>query len=115
VHLSLPDVDTKQWPVLMPPGNQYILAFDDGRIVAGATHEDTEEFDTRVTAGGLQEVLNKLLETAPGLSNGTFIEARTGFRPFTPGFLPLFGPVPNWNGILIGNGLGASGLTMGPF
>ncbi|MFD3258078.1 NAD(P)/FAD-dependent oxidoreductase [Paenibacillus lentus] len=116
VHLALPGADTGSWPVIIPPGDQYILAFDDNRIVIGATHEnDPQGFDTRITAGGMQEVLNKALEYAPGLASSTFLEARVGFRPFTPGFLPVIGPMPGWQGIFVANGLGASGLTMGPY
>jgi D-amino-acid dehydrogenase len=116
VHLELPGADTNNWPVVMPPSDQYLLAFADNRIVIGATHEnDIEGFDTRITAGGLQEVFNKALDTAPGLANSTFLEARVGFRPFTPGFLPVIGPLPGWEGIFVANGLGASGLTMGPY
>lgn len=115
VHLELPNEDTSVWPVIMPPGNQYILAFNGGKIVAGATHEDLEEFDTRVTVGGLHEVFGKMLETAPGLHEGTFLEARVGYRPHMPDFLPVVGPIPGWEGIFAANGLGASGLTIGPY
>lgn len=116
VHLHMHNEKTKNWPVVMPPSDQYLLAFDDDRIVAGATHENAVEgFDVRITAGGLQEVFTKAIDTAPGLANSTFLEARTGFRPFTPGFLPVIGKVPGWNGLLAANGLGASGLTMGPY
>lgn len=116
VHLALPGAATEHWPVVMPPGDQYILAFDNSRIVIGATHEnDPPGYDTRVTAGGLQEVINKALTVAPGLADGGFLEARVGFRPFTPGFLPVVGALPEWKGIYASNGLGASGLTMGPY
>ncbi|MBS2969193.1 FAD-binding oxidoreductase [Metabacillus sp. KIGAM252] len=115
VHLELPGEQTEQWPVVMPPGTQYILAFDHGRIVAGATHENTDVFDSRLTAGGIHEVLSKAAETAPGLSHGRFLEGRVGFRPFTEDFLPVIGAVPKWKGLLAANGLGSSGLTMGPF
>lgn len=115
VHLKLENTDTANWPVVMPPTNQYILAFDDGQIVIGATHEDDAEGDTRVTAGGLHEVLAKALQIAPGLADGTFTEARVGFRPSTPSFLPIIGEVPNTKGLFLANGLGASGLTVGPF
>lgn len=115
IHLQLEDIKTADWPVVMPPTNQYILAFDDGQIVVGATHEDNMEGDCRVTAGGLHEVLDKALQIAPGLADGTFTEARVGFRPFTPNFLPVIGKVPNTRGLLFANGLGASGLTVGPF
>lgn len=116
VHLTLSDAATERWPVVMPPGDQYILAFDNSRIVIGATHEnDLPGYDTRVTVGGLQEVINKALTVAPGLKDGSFMEARVGFRPFTPGFLPVIGALPGWKGIYAANGLGASGLTMGPY
>ncbi|WP_054955236.1 NAD(P)/FAD-dependent oxidoreductase [Paenibacillus dakarensis] len=118
LHLKIEDQeqDTASWPVVIPPTDQYLLAFDNQKIIIGATHEnDVEGYDTRVTAGGIQEVLNKGLEIAPGLADSTFQEVRVGFRPFTPGFLPVLGAVPGWEGLLTANGLGASGLTMGPF
>lgn len=115
VHLQTENLQTEDWPVVMPPNDQYILAFDEGRVVIGATHEDHEHFDLRVTAGGLHEVFHKALTVAPGLADSTFVETRVGFRPFTPNFLPVIGQVPGWEGLFLANGLGASGLTVGPF
>lgn len=118
IHLQVEQQsdDIGKWPVIMPPTDQYLLAFDEQKIVVGATHEnDIEGYDTRVTAGGMQEVLNKGLELAPDLADSTLQEVRVGFRPFTPGFLPVIGAIPEWKGLLTANGLGASGLTMGPF
>ncbi|MFJ5624068.1 NAD(P)/FAD-dependent oxidoreductase [Peribacillus loiseleuriae] len=115
VHLELPETETSAWPVVMPPNDQYMLAFDNQKIVVGATHENTVMYDTRLTVGGLQDVMNKALDIAPGLSDSTFLEARVGFRPFTPGFLPIIGSMPGWDGLIVANGLGASGLTMGPY
>ncbi|MEC1437865.1 FAD-binding oxidoreductase [Bacillus sonorensis] len=116
VHLRLHGFDTGGWPVVMPPNDQYILSFEDGRVVAGATHENEACLDDcRVTAGGLHEIFAKALSIAPGLENGTMLEARVGFRPFTPGFLPVIGPLPGIKGLLVANGLGASGLTSGPY
>ncbi|GIO54144.1 NAD(P)/FAD-dependent oxidoreductase [Paenibacillus cineris] len=117
MHLQLENhEDTGTWPVVMPPSDQYLLAFEKQKIVIGATHEnDVEGYDTRTTAGGMQEILNKGLALAPGLADGTFQEVRVGFRPFTSDFLPVLGAVPGWSGLLAANGLGASGLTMGPY
>ncbi|WP_342418354.1 FAD-binding oxidoreductase [Paenibacillus sp. FSL H8-0168] len=117
MHLQVSNrQDTGTWPVVIPPSDQYLLAFDKQKIVIGATHEnEIEGYDTRVTAGGIQEILDKGLELAPDLANSTFQEVRVGFRPFTPGFLPVIGAVPGWDGLIAANGLGASGLTMGPF
>jgi D-amino-acid dehydrogenase len=107
--------DTGEWPVVMPPNDQYILSFENGRVVVGATHEDEAGFDYRVTAGGVGEVLGKALAVAPGLVDSTILETRVGFRPFTPGFLPIIGALPGYEGVYVANGLGASGLTSGPY
>ncbi len=115
IHLELLETDTSQWPVVIPPQNHYILTFENGRVVVGSTHENDARFDTRVTAGGILEILSKALEVAPGLSAGTYLETRVGFRPYTPGFLPVIGALPQFEGIYVANGLGASGLTSGPY
>ncbi|WML60735.1 FAD-binding oxidoreductase [Neobacillus sp. PS2-9] len=115
VHLELPKSNTSQWPVVIPPSNHYILTFEDGRVVVGSTHENEAGFDNRITPGGINEILSKALEVAPGLSESTYLETRVGFRPFTPGFLPVVGALPNFDGIYLANGLGASGLTSGPY
>ncbi|MRG87470.1 NAD(P)/FAD-dependent oxidoreductase [Salinibacillus xinjiangensis] len=115
VHLEVSDHTTSDWPVVMPPNDQYILSFDHGRVVAGGTHENDVGFDHRVTAGGVHEVLDKAIQVAPGLQDSQLLETRVGFRPFTPGFLPIIGKVPNMEGVLLANGLGSSGLTSGPY
>jgi D-amino-acid dehydrogenase len=115
VHLEIGNMDTSEWPVVMPPNDQYILTFEDGRVVVGATHEDDAGLDLRITAGGMNEVLGKALLVAPGLADSRILETRVGFRPFTPGFLPVIGPMPHFEGLLVSNGLGASGLTAGPY
>lgn len=117
IHLQVGDeYNTGAWPVIMPPTDQYLLGFEQQRIVIGATHEnDVAGYDTRVTAGGMQEVLNKGLSLAPALANSTVVETRVGFRPFTPGFLPVIGAVPGWESVYAANGLGSSGLTVGPY
>ncbi|MGD6803698.1 FAD-binding oxidoreductase [Rossellomorea vietnamensis] len=115
LHMHIKEFQTGDWPVVMPPNNQYLLSFEDGRIVAGATHEDNTGYDVRPTAGGIYEILDKTMKFAPGISNGEIIEIRVGFRPYTPGFLPIIGRIPGIEGALTANGLGASGLTSGPY
>ncbi|RDW19722.1 NAD(P)/FAD-dependent oxidoreductase [Oceanobacillus chungangensis] len=114
MHVKLPNTDTSKWPVVMPPSSQYMLAFND-RIVIGTTHENDTGFDHRVTVGGTHEIVSHAMEIAPGLSDAAILETRVGFRPFTPGFLPVIGALPNYDGLYLANGLGSSGLTMGPF
>jgi D-amino-acid dehydrogenase len=116
VHMSLEPADTSRWPVVLPTASShYLLAFGDSRVVAGATRETGAGFDYRVTPGGLSEVLEQALAVAPGLAAGTYLETRVGFRPMGPDSLPLLGPVPGVDGLVVATGLGPTGLTMGPY
>lgn len=115
MHLHLPETNTSSWPVVMPPSDHYLVAYDDQRIIAGATHENGLGFDNHVTPIGMQEIIEKALRIAPGLAQSAVLETRVGFRPSTPGYLPVIGPIPNYENIYIANGLGSSGLTTGPF
>jgi D-amino-acid dehydrogenase len=126
VHLSLAPAGPEpagpepagpgQWPVVLPAGSgHYLLAFDDSRVVAGATREPGAGFDYRVTAAGLAEVLAQALAVAPGLGAATYLETRVGFRPAGPDSRPLLGPAAGVPGLFVATGLGAEGLTMGPY
>ncbi|MFC4243311.1 NAD(P)/FAD-dependent oxidoreductase [Gryllotalpicola reticulitermitis] len=118
MHLHV-EADTSGWPVVhRVSSSHYLLAFDGGRIVAGATREFGSGFDTRVTAFGTQEVLQNALSVAPGLANAAVIETRVGLRPLTLEHdqlptvtrLDAGDAVPLW----VNAGFGAGGLTMGP-
>lgn len=115
VHLRLAGTDTARWPVLLPMSSHYMLAFDDSRVVIGATRENDSGFDYRVTAAGQAEVLNAGIAIAPGLANAELIETRIGFRPAGPTVKPIFGRVAGISGLSLGNGLGAGGISIGPF
>jgi D-amino-acid dehydrogenase len=115
VHLGLPGQPTAAWPVVLPRSSHYLLSFEDARVVVGATREDDAGFDYRVTAAGQADVLHEALKVAPGLARATVLETRIGFRPIGPDARPLLGLVPGYAGLVIGNGLGPSGLTIGPF
>ena len=115
IHLRQPGTETAHWPTLLPLSAHYLLAFDDCRVVIGATREFGSGFDYRFTAGGVADVLNAGLAVAPGLAGWTLHEIRIGFRPLAGDNRPMLGPVRGIDNLLIGNGLGASGLTMGPY
>jgi D-amino-acid dehydrogenase len=117
VHLSVAPAPTSDWPVVLPGrSGHYLLAFDDSRVVAGATRETGAGFDYRVTTAGLAEVLAQALAVAPGLAGATWLETRVGFRPAGPDPRPLLGPVAGTGErLVIATGLGATGLTMGPY
>jgi D-amino-acid dehydrogenase len=113
VHLRV-DADTREWPSVHPVAPHYLVSFDAGRIVVGATRETGSGFDARVTAAGTRQVLDDALSVAPGLADATVIETRVGLRPLPDGDLPTAGPVDDRPGLFVNTGFGAGGLTMGP-
>ncbi|QBI53818.1 Hydrogen cyanide synthase subunit HcnC precursor [Streptomonospora litoralis] len=69
----------------------YLVPRDSGEIVLGATQEE-QGFDTRLTAGGLWEVLRDAHELVPGVSELEIAETCVGLRPGSPDNEPLLGP-----------------------
>jgi D-amino-acid dehydrogenase len=114
VHLQMDGADTSAWPSVLPPTDHYLVAFDGGRIVVGATRETGAGFDPRITAAGLREVLENALAVAPGLAAATVVETRVGLRPLAADKIPAVGPVPGVAGVYVNAGFGAAGLTMAP-
>ncbi|WP_413374750.1 NAD(P)/FAD-dependent oxidoreductase [Alkalihalobacillus sp. 1P02AB] len=115
LELVQQDEKTNEWPVVMAPSTLYLLAFEKGRLVIGTTHEDEKGFDKRPTAGAIHEILTKAFEVAPNLQGATLVETKVGFRPVVPNFLPVIGRLKKHKNVLVANGLGSSGLTVGPY
>jgi len=115
IHLKAKEPFKQQPPVIMPPGTQYFVPNIDGTVVIGSTHEDTSEFHPYPTAHGVSSILDQAFSHGEALKSFTVEDVRVGFRPFTANFLPSFGYLPNVDHVLFANGLGASGLTVGPY
>ncbi|WP_188208237.1 NAD(P)/FAD-dependent oxidoreductase [Alkalibacillus aidingensis] len=115
LYLHMPDEKTADWPVVMLPNNKYIVGFEDGVIAVGAEHEPNEDFQPTVKSRSIHDILKIVFKFAPGLTESNFIESRVGFRPATEHLHPVFGELPDRPDIFIANGLGASGITSGPF
>lgn len=109
------DIDSKDWPVVMPEGESDIIPFDDGNIVVGATHEDEMEFDLKVTPELVHSMIESASETfSSELSVDGVTKYRTGTRAYTSDYAPFFGYVPELEGVIVASGLGSTGLTAGP-
>ncbi|HEY6741712.1 MAG TPA: FAD-dependent oxidoreductase, partial [Lapillicoccus sp.] len=100
------------WPSVLPLASHYLVPFDAGRVVVGATRETGSGFDPRITAGGMLEVLRNALSVAPGLASASVIETRVGLRPLAA--QPYLGPVPGRPRLFVNAGFGPAGLTMAP-
>lgn len=115
LHLDLPLPDTQQWPIFRRVHSHYLLGFPGGRVVSGALHEPDAGFNYRRTAAGVAQLLDDALTAAPGLADGTLAEVRVGFRPVSTDGLPVLGRLADHPDVVVATGLGADGLTFGPF
>jgi glycine oxidase len=68
----------------------YAVPRADGRLVVGATVEE-QGFDVSVTAGGVLELLRRVYEALPGVSELELVETRAGLRPAAPDNGPIVG------------------------
>jgi D-amino-acid dehydrogenase len=115
VHLTLPDTDSRGWPIVQPVLGFYLVPWPDGRVACGGTMEAAAGFDHRPTADGLHQLLRECLRTAPGLAQATVTEVRVGLRPASVDGRPVVGRVPGWTNAWVATGHGAEGLLLGPF
>ncbi|WP_243725741.1 glycine oxidase ThiO [Actinomadura rubrisoli] len=90
----------------------YLVPRADGEIVVGATQEELG-FDTRVTAGGLWELLRDARELLPGITELEFTEVSAGLRPGSPDNAPMMGPTA-LPGLLLGTGHFRNGILLTP-
>ncbi|MEA2640441.1 MAG: glycine oxidase [Chloroflexota bacterium] len=91
----------------------YLLPRFDGSIVLGATVEHVG-FDRRLTASGINWLLEQIPALCPVLRNATFLRAWTGFRPMAPDELPIIGRAPGWDNVTIATGHHRNGITLAP-
>ena len=89
----------------------YAVPRSDGEIVVGATQEE-QGFDTRVTAGGIYELLRDVLALLPGLSEIDLVETWAGLRPGAPDNAPIIGTGDD--GIVYATGHYRNGILTAP-
>jgi len=90
----------------------YLVPREDGELVVGATQEELGA-DTRVTAGGLWELLRDARALVPGITELEYIEAVARLRPGTPDNAPILGPcrIP---GLVLATGHFRNGVLLTP-
>jgi glycine oxidase len=69
----------------------YLVPWDDGTLLVGATVEDAG-FDERTTVAGVRDLVEAAIELIPQTSKATFQTARVGLRPASADELPIIGP-----------------------
>ena len=90
----------------------YLVPRDSGELVIGATQEELGT-DTRVTAGGLWELLRDARTLVPGVTELEVADAVAGLRPGTPDNAPLLGPA-GLPGLVLATGHFRAGVLLAP-
>jgi len=90
----------------------YLVPRETGELVVGATQEELGS-DTRVTAGGVWELLRDARTLVPGITELEVADIVAGLRPGTPDNAPVIGPteVP---GLVLATGHFRAGVLLAP-
>ena len=91
----------------------YLVPWQDGRLLVGATMEDVG-FDERVTADGVRQLIESAVGLVPVLGTATFEGARAGLRPATPDELPIIGASTTMRGVFYATGHYRNGVLLAP-
>jgi glycine oxidase len=90
----------------------YLVPRTDGRLIVGATSEEMG-FDTRLTAGGVFELLRGAWEAVPGVYELPLLETWTGLRPGSRDNAPILGETPIEN-LIYATGHYRNGILLTP-
>ena len=94
------------------PMSVYLVPRTDGRLIVGATSEEMG-FDTRLTAGGVFELLRGAWEAVPGIYELPLLETWTGLRPGSRDNAPILGETPIEN-LIYATGHYRNGILLTP-
>lgn len=91
----------------------YLVPWDDGSLLVGATVEDAG-FDERATVAGVRDLLDAACDVVPHAWQAGFSGARVGLRPATPDELPIIGRSARVPGLLYATGHYRNGILLTP-
>ena len=94
------------------PTSVYLVPRTDGRLIVGATSEEMG-FDTRLTVGGVFELLRGAWEAVPGVYELPILETWAGLRPGSRDNAPILGKTPIEN-LIYATGHYRNGILLTP-
>lgn len=92
----------------------YIVPWEDGSLLVGATVEDVG-FDESATVAGVRDLLDRARELLPVVSRAKFQGVRVGLRPATSDELPIVGRSSSQSGVFYATGHYRNGVLLAPF
>ena len=91
----------------------YLVPWDDGTLLVGATVEDAG-FDERTTAAGVRDLLDAACELVPHAWTAGFLGARVGLRPASDDELPIVGESHALPNLMYATGHYRNGVLLAP-
>jgi glycine oxidase len=92
----------------------YIVPWQDGSLLVGATVEDVG-FDESATVAGVRDLLDRACELLPSAWSARFQGVRVGLRPATSDELPIIGRSSSQPGVFYATGHYRNGVLLAPF
>jgi glycine oxidase len=92
--------------------NVYLVPLGRDEVIVGATSEE-KGWHSRVTAGGVHDLLRDAIEVLPGLAEAQLTETLVRFRPGTPDNAPILGPT-ELPGLVAATGHYRNGVLLTP-
>ncbi len=93
--------------------SSYAVPKGDGTTLVGTTREDAG-FDQRVTVGGVASILTHIQDLVPSIAQAAINHTRAGLRPASADELPILGPAPTVENVILATGHGRSGILLTP-
>jgi glycine oxidase len=94
-------------------GRCYLVPWDDGTLLVGATVEEAG-FDDRATVAGVRDLLEAACDLVPRAWTAAFKAVRVGLRPGTPDALPVIGPSQRDARVVYATGHYRNGVLLAP-
>ncbi len=92
----------------------YVVPWDHKTVAVGSTTERKSGFNPVVTAGGVNDILNKALTVMPVLSAAAVFKTWAGLRPAPLDQRPIMGPIPGVEGLFAAAGHYKIGFGFAP-
>ena len=102
----------REIPHVVRAGTHYLVPRSARRVVVGTTAEYAG-FEKRVTAEGLQSILNGAMKFAPFLKECAFLRSWAGLRPDTSDHLPILG-YSKLDNLILATGHFRHGILLAP-
>jgi len=91
----------------------YLVPWDDGTLLVGATMEDAG-FDEGTTVAGVRALIESACEIVPHACTAGFLGARAGLRPASADLLPIIGPSRAFPNLMYATAHYRNGILLAP-